>query len=499
MYFFLSAGIGENLTGIEHAVLKRKKVFDECGLAHKIVTLNFNPNYLHNLKIHQIEAESFLNLYDDYQQVIFAPDKRNTLQHYLSNLGGEIYLEDHKASGDVKVHIDGIYMFYIHFFKNGNICYVNFFDQAKNKFKRALYTESGYLSKIIYLDNNQIRSTLYYDRFGTVVLEESFNSSNELSFLSVYEHGQQYFFQQRDEWVKHWFKKIIASYKNAVFYSDKNKLYNHILVELKSPDFKLISVFHSVHVSNPKQMEQGRINSNYKISLAELDKFDGYIVSTEQQKKDVLARFGEHLKIWVIPPTFAEIEEKQPKQSPQLPYRVVSVGRYYVEKRLHHIIEAIEFLKPKYPDIQLDLYGFGDARDNFVYEKKIRKYVEDHHLQHNVHFKGYVHNIVEKIQTAHVSVVTSTIEGFCIGILDSLSVGTPVVAYDIKYGPSAMIEQDFSGLLVEDENIQALALAIEKCFLTPDMRSNAIQSAQKYDLGSYKKKWMNHLLELSNV
>ncbi|ENV35615.1 glycosyltransferase [Acinetobacter gerneri] len=500
MFFFLSAGIGEKLTGIEHAILKRKHVFDSCSLAHKIVTLNYNANYLKNLNIHHIRADSFLNLYDDYQYLIFAALRSNTLEDYLSHIAGEVTLEKNNANTDVKVYINGNYLFYIHFFSNGNISYINYFDKARTKFKRALYTESGYLSKEIYLEKNQVKSCLYYNQQGIVVLEEHYTQDNQLSYLSLKEsNGSSCFFQDRDQWIKHWFQKIITSYKQPVFYVDKNRLYNHILVELKSPAFKLISIFHSVHVSNPQKMGDGRINSNYKISLAETNKFDGYIVSTEQQRQDLWARFGSELKIWVIPPTFAHIESELTVNAVASPFNVISVGRYYVEKRLHHIIQAVEILKEKYPEIQLDLYGFGDSRDNFIYEKEIRKYVDDHDLETNVHFKGYVHNISDKIRNAHVSVVASTIEGFCIGILDSLSVGTPVVAYDIRYGPNALIEQNLSGVLVENENIQALAIAIEQCYLNPHMRTHAIKSAKKYDLNGYKKKWLDHLLELSYV
>lgn len=499
MYFFLSAGIGENLTGIEHAILKRKKVFDACGLAHKIVTLNYNPNYLNNLNIHLIDSVSFLNLYDDYQQLIFAPYRKNGLQDYLKGISGQMTIEENRNTGDVRVYINDIYRFYIHFFNNGNISYINFFDKNKIKFKRMLYTASGYLSKIIYLNQNAQRSAFYYDRHQQVVIEENYNDDNELSFINLIEDGKEYFFQQQQAFIKHWFEKMLKSYKSAVFYSDKNKLYNEILVELKSSDFKLISVFHSVHVSNPKDTVKGRINSNYKTSLAALEKFDGYIVSTAQQKQDILARFGEHLKVWVIPPTFATCVPQPAKTKQVKPFRVISVGRYYVEKRLDHIIQAVELLKEKYSDIQLDLYGFGDARDNFTYEKKLRQYVEDQQLQQTVHFRGYVQDIEDKIRDADVSVVTSTLEGFCIGILDSLNVGTPVVAYDIKYGPSAMIEHDRSGMLVQEGDIAALAAAIEKCFLTPEMRVHAMHSATHYAMDAYTKKWMNHLLELSHV
>src|SRR5690606_19745773 len=331
MFFFLSAGIGEKLTGIEHAILKRKHVFDSCGLAHKIVTLNYNANYLKNLNIHHIRADSFLNLYDDYQYLIFAALRSNTLEDYLSHIAGEVTLEKNNANTDVKVYINGNYLFYIHFFSNGNISYINYFDKARTKFKRALYTESGYLSKEIYLEKNQVKSCLYYNQQGIVVLEEHYTQDNQLSYLSLKEsNGSSCFFQDRDQWIKHWFQKIITFYKQPVFYVDKNRLYNHILVELKSPAFKLISIFHSVHVSNPQKMGDGRINSNYKISLAETNKFDGYIVSTEQQRQDLWARFGSELKIWVIPPTFAHIESELTVNAVASPFNVISVGRYYV-------------------------------------------------------------------------------------------------------------------------------------------------------------------------
>lgn len=498
MYFFLSAGIGNTLTGIEHAILKRKQIFDACSLAHKIVTTNFNANYSENLKTHQIGKESFLNLYDDYQNLIFHNFKKNTVDDFLSTIAGEVKAENIVNTQDTRIYIDGSYVCYIHCYDNQQIVYINYFDQNKKKVKRKIYTSNGYLVQSIFLENNQKKWVGYYNDLGELVIEEYFDQDQKNTKIILKHNQKSHFFNSKDEWLTFWLKEVIKRYPHSIFYSDKNKIYNEILVNIKNNDFKLISVFHSVHFRNPKDII-GTLNSNYRVCLNNMEAFDGFLVSTEEQKQDLIARYGDIIKIWVIPPAYAPEPKELYKLSSKNTFNIISVGRYYVEKRLHHIIQAVQILVKKYPFIRLDLYGFGDSRDNFIYEKKIRQMVIDEHLETIVCFKGYVHNISEYIEKAQVSVVTSTIEGFCIGVLDSLSVGTPVVAYDIKYGPKAMIEHGYSGYLVEEENIEQLAQAIEQIYLSPNMSANAQKSAQNFSFAIQKKKWLDHLLELSNV
>ncbi|OTG86052.1 glycosyltransferase [Acinetobacter sp. ANC 3813] len=497
MYFFLSAGIGQSLTGIEHAILKRGKVFNSCGMQYKIVTLNHNPDYKKNLDIHGISESNFLNIYDTFQNIIFKQFKENNLKNFLSEIHGEIRVEDNTNHFDVKIYVNEVYYCYIHFHENEQISYVNYFDGERIKFKREIYTENGWLSRIIYLDKNTPKFLHYLDFKRNVVIEECFTEEKSISCILLKHFDKKIIFYNKNDFTKYWLDFIFSMYEKAVVYSDKNKLYNDVLVDMENKKFKLISVFHSVHVSNPKQIENGKLNSNYQKVINHKDQFDGFIVSTENQKHDLQLRFGTDIKIWVIPPSYAEVEAIEKNNHED--FTVISVGRYYVEKRLHHIIEAIELLKEKYPDIQLNLYGFGDSRDKFAYEKKIRAYVIEHQLENNVHFKGYSQNILSHLRESSVSVMTSTIEGFCIGILDSLSVGTPVVAYDIKYGPAEILQHDYSGYLVEEENINELSAAIEKCYLNTEMRENSVNSIEKFSFETLKKKWINHLLELSNV
>ena len=496
MYFFLSAGIGNTLTGIEHAILKRKTIFDACGLAHKIITTNFNANYIKNLTTHRIGQNSFLNLYDDYQNIIFKQNQENKIDHFLSRIVGHIQKKNVAGTRDIRVYVDDLHMFYISRYEDGQIAYINYFDQHKNKYKREIYSSNGYLSQTIFLENNQKRWVSYHNDSAQVVIEEHFDQQQNPVLFVVKRNNQSHFFHSKDQWLSFWFERLIKNNPNSVFYSDKNRIYNPILIPLKNETFKLVSVFHSMHFRNAKDI-MSTLNSNYRACLNQAEAFDGFIVSTEHQKQDLVARYGEQMNIWVIPPTYAApLAHQQPQDSAQT-FKVISVGRYYIEKRLDHIIQAVALLAEKYPFIQLDLFGFGDSRDNFAYEKKIRKMVVDQHLEQIVKFRGYVHNIAEQIRQADVSVVTSTVEGFCIGVLDSLAVGTPVVAYDIKYGPRAMIKHGTSGFLVEEANIQQLAAALEQIYLHAPSSDAVQMSTQPFSFAVQKKKWLDHLFDLS--
>ena len=69
-----------------------------------------------------------------------------------------------------------------------------------------------------------------------------------------------------------------------------------------------------------------------------------------------------------------------------------------------------------------------------------RQLVEDYHLSEHVKFHGFKTHINEEIAKAELMLSTSKMEGFGLAILESLSVGTPVISYDVDYGPSELIQ-----------------------------------------------------------
>lgn len=498
MYLFLSAGIGKKLTGIEHAILRRKKLFNDMAIENKVVTVNFNRDYQEILESNDILKSEFLNIYDDYQNIFFLDRKNNTIKDFILNIKGDIEIKRVKSSLDYKIYVNNNYSYYIRCYEDNQISYINFFDNEHNKVKRHIFNKQGYLVQVIYLENNETKIIQYLNIFKKVVIEEFFNKEKRINTINTYEKETTVSFVNKDEWIKYWLNNLFEKYKFCSIYCDKNRIYSHILIKIPKKNYKVISVLHSSHLKFPKEIQKSPLNSNYKVCLNNSNYFDGYIVSTNEQKKDIHERFGRNIKVWVIPPAYLEDTGLLLEQSTEK-FNVISVGRYYIEKRLDHIILAVEKLSKKYPEIKLDLYGFGNNNDEFSYKKSLRKLVIEHNLDKHVEFKGYSNNIVSKIEKAHVSVITSTVEGFCIGILDSLSVGTPVVSYNIKYGPSDMIENKISGFLVEEGSISHLADCIESVYLDSSMRNSAFNSAKKFSKSTLKEKWLNHIFELSNI
>ncbi len=73
-----------------------------------------------------------------------------------------------------------------------------------------------------------------------------------------------------------------------------------------------------------------------------------------------------------------------------------------------------------------------------------------------LNFMSFKTHINEEIAKAELMLSTSKMEGFGLAILESLSVGTPVISYDIDYGPSEPIQDGFNGYLVPKGDINQM-------------------------------------------
>ncbi|MDC4765281.1 glycosyltransferase, partial [Acinetobacter baumannii] len=102
----------------------------------------------------------------------------------------------------------------------------------------------------------------------------------------------------------------------------------------------------------------------------------------------------------------------------------------------------------KIPEATLDIYGFGPEKENLI------KTIENKNLVGVVRLRDFVSDINSVLKNADLMLFTSASEGFCMAILDSLKNGCPVISFDIDYGPSEMIVNDYNGYLVEDNDTE---------------------------------------------
>lgn len=103
-------------------------------------------------------------------------------------------------------------------------------------------------------------------------------------------------------------------------------------------------------------------------------------------------------------------------------FKLVSVGALRMQKNQQFLLEAFRQLKND--DYQLDIYGEGELRP------VLSSFIAKHKL--NVNLKGIVTNIHDLITGYDLFVMSSTYEGFSLGVLESMAVGMPLLLSDIE-------------------------------------------------------------------
>ncbi|HAR2853137.1 TPA: glycosyltransferase [Staphylococcus argenteus] len=170
---------------------------------------------------------------------------------------------------------------------------------------------------------------------------------------------------------------------------------------------------------------------------------------------------------------------------------IISVARLVENKQIKHQIEVIKRLVEKYPDIQLNIYGHGNGLAEY------QQLVEKYQLVRHVKFHGFKTQVSEAIAKAQLMLSTSKMEGFGLAILESLSLGTPVISYDVDYGPAELIQDGFNGYLVSEGDIDKMVEKVDQ--LLNDSQKieqfslNSIQSAQQFNTTTVGMKWQNIL------
>jgi len=174
--------------------------------------------------------------------------------------------------------------------------------------------------------------------------------------------------------------------------------------------------------------------------------------------------------------------------------KAIAVARHSYEKGLDRMLQIWEKVVLKYPDWSLVIYGKSNKN------QELQQFLTTLGISNNVTFFEPVKNISEKYLDSSLYLMTSRSEGFPMVLLEAMALGLPCVAYDCPCGPSAIIQNNENGFLVEDGNIdlfvQKMELLIEDENLRIQMGKNAKNSISKYDLETIMQQWKSLFEEL---
>lgn len=274
------------------------------------------------------------------------------------------------------------------------------------------------------------------------------------------------------------FHKVIRKYKDALIIT--NDIYSHILLSLYCGHKKEIFVSHGGDYKSKGKIYAAR--SGYSAKFARLFSFkrvnrfiavsDTQATSlnknakVDKQKISIVYNGYDCKKTNIHPPKIEKGET----------INISIVGYIKRLKNQHILLDAISKLRAEGYDCVLNL--FGSVAD-IEYKKELDSKIEDNGLTKYVRFYGYISNKEEIYSNTDILISCSHHEGFGLSLIEAMAHNIPTIAYKYAAGPATIIDNNRTGILVEENSPICYYSAIKRYLDDKDFYKSVQESANK--------------------
>lgn len=174
-------------------------------------------------------------------------------------------------------------------------------------------------------------------------------------------------------------------------------------------------------------------------------KFDAIVCQSNDMKKDFVEKFNiSENKIFIInnPLTNRTILKKKSPNNDDI-IRFITVGRLSSEKGYKRILEQLAQIKSY--NFIYTIIGSGPEINN------IKDLIKELKIIDKVNLIPFTKNILDHLSNNDLFLQGSHVEGFPNALLESCSVGTPVLAFNAPGGTKEIVVEGINGFLVNDE------------------------------------------------
>ena len=270
---------------------------------------------------------------------------------------------------------------------------------------------------------------------------------------------------------------------DGVIISTRNE-HSVLLSKYGKANVKKIAQLHHDHRFSKKLIKD--FQNNYS-------KIDYFVLLTESLKKEIdeMMQKNSHTRRVVIPNFLESIPVKGYLD---VKNQVIAVGRLDEVKGFERMINLWGKLQIENKPV-LKIIGNGDEKDN------LQKLIQVNHLEDEVKLMGAVEHdkVIREMEQSILYMMTSYTEALPFVLLEAISVGLPVIAYDVRVGPKAIIDDGMNGYLIPDNDerkyLQCLENLLKDERLRGQMSVAAIKKAQTFSKESVLKKWISILEE----
>ena len=173
---------------------------------------------------------------------------------------------------------------------------------------------------------------------------------------------------------------------------------------------------------------------------------------------------------------------------------LLTAGRLHKQKRFDRLLDAFEQVAHEHSDWHLVILGEGDLR------KDLESQVTRLGLTQQVSLPGFAGNVADWYRIADAFVLTSDFEGFGMVLVEAMAHACPVISVDCPVGPSDIIRNNESGLLVPHGDFDALVAGLDRMLSDDTLRarfaSKAVEVLETYSPTRVNAKWQDFFSEL---
>ncbi|MBL8668620.1 MAG: glycosyltransferase family 4 protein [Rhodospirillales bacterium] len=219
----------------------------------------------------------------------------------------------------------------------------------------------------------------------------------------------------------------------------------------------------------------------FRQSVARADRI---VVLGNSWKEFLCSDVGIRPEQVVIIPNAVPVPAEPRRASPTGRCRVLFLGRLEERKGAGRLLAALH--SPTMADVDCDVVMAGDGDVDFY-----RNMAESLGLRDRVRFTGWLDRpaVVELMATSDVLVLPSLNEGLPMAILEAMANGLAVVTTPVG-AITDVIREEETGLLVPPGDAAALASALRRVVIDPELRCRLGQQARslaqtEFDIASY--------------
>lgn len=303
-------------------------------------------------------------------------------------------------------------------------------------------------------------------------------SKNPFAIIKEGIHSLQVLYQK-----KYCLKRAIMQIKEGIVISTRHED-TLLLSKYGSPNLLKIAQLHHDHHFDEKLFH------DFKHNYHTIDYFVLLTDSLRDEISELMKPYNTSTKCVTIP-NFLPFEKESTLESKQK--QVVAVGRLHTDKAFHRLIDAWSLTHKVHPDWTLKIIGDGPLKS------ELHEQVSSLGLNDSIIFTGSLSHeqVMEEMAHSSIYAMTSISEAFPFVLLEAMYNYLPIVAYDVRVGPPALVKHGETGYLVPDNDTEAFSNALCKLIDNPELietfQRNAHKFVQNFSEDSVVKLWLEIL------